>query len=289
MKNIYTLLINAIIISLSVLYSTNLHAQATRTWVSGVGDDVNPCSRTAPCKTFAGAISKTAAGGEISVLDPAGFGGVTITKSMTISGDGSLGSVLVSGTNGIIINAAATDVVTIRSISIIGVGPSGGVNGINYIAGGQVHIENCTISGFATTGILVNLTASGILTAKNTSIKLNTTGGSFASAAGISVKTTTGTAVATVDNVHVQGLPIGIRGQDNSTINVENSVISNNATGVLADHNTSIIRLSNAGIFNNTTAGVSITPATTGKIYSFGNNKLAGNGANSPMSVISTQ
>src|SRR5438477_3797204 len=47
-------------------------AQATRTWVSGVGDDVNPCSRTAPCKTFAGAISKTAGGGEIDVLDPGG-------------------------------------------------------------------------------------------------------------------------------------------------------------------------------------------------------------------------
>ena len=64
------------------------HAQATRTWVSGVGDDANPCSRTAPCKTFAGAISKTAAGGEINVLDPGGFGAVTITKSITISSRG---------------------------------------------------------------------------------------------------------------------------------------------------------------------------------------------------------
>jgi hypothetical protein len=63
-------------------------AQATRTWVSGVGDDANPCSRTAPCKTFAGAISKTAPCGEISVLDPGGFGAVTITKSITINGTG---------------------------------------------------------------------------------------------------------------------------------------------------------------------------------------------------------
>ena len=77
-------------------FSSLAHAQATRTWVSGVGDDANPCSRTAPCKTFAGAISKTAAGGEIDALDPAGYGAVTITKSITIDGTGTLASVLVS-------------------------------------------------------------------------------------------------------------------------------------------------------------------------------------------------
>jgi hypothetical protein len=81
-------------------------AQATRTWVSGVGDDVNPCSRTAPCKTFAGAISKTAIAGEINCLDSAGFGGVTITKSITISCEGVVGGVLVAGTNGISVNDA---------------------------------------------------------------------------------------------------------------------------------------------------------------------------------------
>ena len=90
------------------------HAQATRTWVSGVGDDANPCSRTAPCKTFAGAISKTAAGGEINVLDPGGFGAVTITKAITISSEGFEAGVLVSGTNGIIINAGTNDVVVLQ-------------------------------------------------------------------------------------------------------------------------------------------------------------------------------
>ena len=80
-------------------------AQATRTWVSGVGDDANPCSRTAPCKTFAGAISKTATNGEINCIDPGGFGAVTITKSIQIDCRGVLAGVLVSGTNGIIVNA----------------------------------------------------------------------------------------------------------------------------------------------------------------------------------------
>src|SRR3979409_2015695 len=84
-------------------------AQATRTWVSGVGDDANPCSRTAPCKTFAGAISKTAAAGEINVLDPGGYGAVTITKSITIDGTtgAGFGGILASLTNGIIVNDAA--------------------------------------------------------------------------------------------------------------------------------------------------------------------------------------
>src|SRR5262245_35714365 len=101
------------------------HAQATRTWVSGVGDDANPCSRTAPCKTFAGAISKTAINGEIDALDPGGFGAVTITKSITIDGSygSGFGSILASGTNGIVINipVSANDplrVVRLRNLSI---------------------------------------------------------------------------------------------------------------------------------------------------------------------------
>src|ERR1700712_1596076 len=93
---------------LAVLLAAPAHAQATRTWVSGTGDDANPCSRTAPCKTFAGSVSKTAAGGEINVLDPGGFGAVTITKSLTISSEGFEAGVLVSGTNAIIVNAGST-------------------------------------------------------------------------------------------------------------------------------------------------------------------------------------
>jgi len=51
-----------------LLLQTPAHAQAVRTWVSGTGDDANPCSITSPCRTFAGAISKTQAGGVISVF-----------------------------------------------------------------------------------------------------------------------------------------------------------------------------------------------------------------------------
>ena len=87
-----------------LLNATSAQAQATRTWVSGVGDDANPCSRTAPCKTFAGAISKTAAGGIINCIDPGGFGAVTITKSITIDCSPFIGGVLAAGTNAINVN-----------------------------------------------------------------------------------------------------------------------------------------------------------------------------------------
>src|ERR1700709_969594 len=94
---------------LALAVPASASAQATRTWVGGTGDDANPCSRTAQCKTFAGAISKTAAGGEINVLDPGGFGGLTITKAMAVICTGTLGSVLVAGTPGFTVNVAATD------------------------------------------------------------------------------------------------------------------------------------------------------------------------------------
>ncbi len=121
-------------------------AQATRTWVSGVGDDANPCSRTAPCKTFAGAISKTAPGGEIDALDPGGFGAVTITKSITISGAGTLASILVSGTNAIIVSAGVNDVVTLQDLSLQGIGT--GLIGVRMIAGKGLIMDNIRVMNF---------------------------------------------------------------------------------------------------------------------------------------------
>src|SRR6266581_2577767 len=115
-------------------------AQATRTWVSGVGDDVNPCSRTAPCKTFAGAISKTAAFGEINCLDPGGFGSVTITKSITILCDEETGHILAAGTFGVTVNLPAdTDRVTLRGLDIDGV--TTGTNGISFTGHGSLHVQ----------------------------------------------------------------------------------------------------------------------------------------------------
>ncbi|TPM41629.1 hypothetical protein [Mesorhizobium sp. B2-3-4] len=141
----------AILILASGFLIAPASAQATRTWVSGVGDDANPCSRTAPCKTFAGAISKTAPSGEINVLDPGGFGAVTITKSITIRSDHIEAGVLVSGTNGIIINAGANDKVVLEGLDIEGVGT--GLNGVHFLAGKALYIIRCDIRHFTQNGV----------------------------------------------------------------------------------------------------------------------------------------
>jgi hypothetical protein len=212
-------------------------AQASRTWVSGVGDDVNPCSRTAPCKTFAGAISKTAAGGEISVLDPGGFGGVTITKSMTLSGDGTLASILVSGTNGVTINAPVLTpdiTVTLRNLSIIG--PNGlGLKGISLVNGSAVIVDRVTISGFET-----------------------------------GISTTVGNATV-VNSTITQNSGFGIRAIGGS-ITIENSTLANNGVAAQADTGATI-RLTNNGIYNNQ-AGFG---CGGGVLASAGNNRKANN------------
>src|SRR5436309_1596912 len=82
--------------------------QAAQTWVSGQGNDANACTLAAPCQSFAGALTKTTAGGEISILDAGPFGAVTITKSITINAVGAIGSInAASGTSAITINANA--------------------------------------------------------------------------------------------------------------------------------------------------------------------------------------
>ncbi len=153
---------------LSFAFITSAHAQATRTWVSGVGDDANPCSRTAPCKTFAGAISKPAASGEIDALDPGGFGSLTITKAITIDGGGQLAGVLVSGTNGITVSAGATDTVVLRHLAFSGIGS--GLDGVQITSAGNVVIDHCTFQGFTVNDIEVSLTNSGYVLVQDSTI-----------------------------------------------------------------------------------------------------------------------
>ncbi|RYD63523.1 MAG: hypothetical protein EOP58_11235, partial [Sphingomonadales bacterium] len=169
------------IVGAALLYAAPASAQATRTWVSGVGDDVNPCSRTAPCKTFAGAISKTAAGGEINCLDPGGYGTVTIVKSITLDCTGTLGSVLNSATTGIIVNNA-TAVVKLRGLTINGGTPTAaGLHGIRFIAGASLTVENVLISNQIAAapngnGIFFQPSAAAEMVLKNVTIADNSVG-----------------------------------------------------------------------------------------------------------------
>jgi len=282
------------------------NAQATRTWVSGVGDDANPCSRTAPCKTFAGAISKTATGGEINVLDPGGFGAVTITKSITISSENFEGGVLVSGTSGIVINAAGA-AVTLRGLDINGVNT--GIHGVNVISVGTLHIENTTIREFSTNGsngVLVAPNGAGTTNLIMDNVILTENGGS-ASGNAITIQPAGGAKVnAIFNNVRLSNNASGfrfdgsngaitaeIRNSDSSTAlraglsavgtNIVNVLASDsgftaNASGVIANGTGVSIRLTRSVVTGNTT-GLTIT---AGAIGSYLDNEIDNNTSDGP-------
>jgi len=234
----------AVVAVLSCLSTSLAFSQATRTWVSGVGDDANPCSRTAPCKTFAGAILKTIAGGEIDVLDPGGFGAVTINKSISIEAEGLIAGVLVSGTNGIVVAAGPTDVVVIRGLTFEGLGT--GLAGINFISGGSLFVENCKINGFQT-GIGVAPTA-GL-----TNVFIDNTTIRDSRADGIQFAPTgSGSVVATVDKVKTENnISAGVEADGNSRVMLENSTSASNTFGLLAEGPKATILLNNVTAFGN--------------------------------------
>jgi hypothetical protein len=259
----------SMIIALAVGSATVAHAQATRTWVSGVGNDANPCSRTAPCKTFAGAISKTASGGEINVLDPGGFGAVTVTKPITISSEGFEAGVLTNAGNGIVVSVPnAGDDVTLRGLDIEGLGA--GSNGISLTTGGTLHVQKCTIKHFAQNGInfAPTVTGSNLHVSEHTVIANNNAGNN--SFAGVLVKPTSGAAV-------------------NADVNAVQ--FENNANGVTADgtggggainvnvRDCKVASSSNSGIVGTTSGpAIKVTVDHTMVVYS-GNTGVASNGA----------
>jgi len=262
-------------------------AQATRTWVSGVGDDVNPCSRTAPCKTFAGAISKTAAGGKINCLDPGGFGAVTITKSIEIDCLQFPGGILNSGVNGVNVSTTAGIRVILRGIEIHGGGS--GLNGVNVTVASNVMIDRCFIAAQTGNAVIANLTtgtAQVLITDTNImqvarGVLLTTTG----SGVGVAEINNTGIFTASLSGVELNGAHFA--SIDRSTImatdsavhtiagagkaTVSNSTIYSNATGIQSTGAGSVIRINNNSIVDNNTS-ISIGAGTT--VASAGNNRV---------------
>lgn len=251
-------------------------AQASRTYVSGVGDDANPCSRTAPCKTFAGAISKTAANGEINCLDTAGFGTVTITKSMTIKCDkGTVGGVLSSATTGVTINAAATDTIYLIGLDINGT--LSGIQGIRFLAGGTLIVDDCDIRNVTQNGILFAPSSSATLHVINS--RISTTGVTTDTPyAGIYIRPSGGTAAAkvTVNDTLITNGNYGIIADGTGTTGKITGLIRNsNVSGNLANGITTSI---------GSASGATLTIDSVG-IFGNGNNGLASSGVNAGMLV----
>lgn len=305
---------------LLLLASGSAFAQATRTWVSGVGDDVNPCSRTAPCKTWAGAISKTAAGGMINCLDPGGFGTVTITKSITISCKHVEGSALSSSTNGIIVNGAGIDVV-LRGLDIDGGSTtSAGLNGIRFLQGASLIVEDTVIRDFSAVapngvGIVVSNTS---LVPDIHIINSNISGnGNGVGGAGIQVAPTgTGGARLTITNSNFSNNTVGIRvttagatGIIHATV-TDTTVSGSSSHGLVAEGTTgairmmlnqvtsvnnlgdgvrssgavAMIRIGSSVVTGNNGTGLSV--ASGGQLQSYGNNQVNSNTADGTPTAV---
>jgi len=298
--------INILALAIFTLTAASMaRAQATRTWVSGVGDDVNPCSRTAPCKTYAGAISKTAAGGEISTLDPGGFGAVTITKSMTINGTkgAGFGSILHSGTNGVNVNDSASGspnsiIVTLRDLSINGAGTTTGLRGINMTSGRNLFVEDCQIYGSKSSpgrGIDINLNgapSNGVaqrIHVRNTQIRdVSGEGMRVANANGVGV-------TATLENVQISNANNGLTIATNAKgLAFNSSFASNTQSGVEVVSGGIGIELHDCAMITNNN-GLSLVAGTSrisgctitnningvnfagGTLVTYGDNKTLGN------------
>ncbi|HEY0377113.1 MAG TPA: hypothetical protein VGC87_09155 [Pyrinomonadaceae bacterium] len=241
--------------------TSQAHAQATRTWVSGVGDDANPCSRTAPCKTFAGAISKTAINGEIDAIDPGGFGAVTVTKSITIDGGPAFASILASGTSGVIVNIAAGNAndplrsVRLRRLSINGSGAVGGVgsrtglDGVRVLKANSVFIDDVVISEFAEEGVDVNVDLDITLAMDNVQIR-NCNG------TGVKSQASLGFVAASLNNVRVQTCAVGLEAGQRTRVNVNGSVFTRNPVGLKATGIASVLNIANTFVAVSQTVGV---------------------------------
>ena len=308
----------ALFVAGTMAFAAPAAAQATRTWVSGVGDDVNPCSRTAPCKTFAGAISKTAAGGEINCLDQGAYGAVTITKSIALVCVGVTAGVLHSATNGIVINAAATDNIFLKGLDINGSPPSApGLNGIRFLAGGSLTIEDTLIRGSTGAapngfGVLFAPSGNARLAMHNVIISNNgvgATGGGILiqpTGAGGNAKVTlnnvrvennagTGLKVDSTGNTNTNGITVGIldshfdgNGDGISAINaggtnpvaiqIDTSTLNNTSgAGLIGNGSSMMIRVKNTTITGNVLGLIAFGGST---ISSYGNNSVIGNPTN---------
>jgi hypothetical protein len=225
--------------------SSPANALPTRTWVSGKGGDSGSCSLASPCRTFAYAITQTAAGGEIDVLDPAGYGALTITKAISIVNDGvgEAGVQAGSGADAITINAGTTDAVHLRGLTIEGAKIA--ANGVTFNTAGSLSVVNCVVRNFTNAGINIR---PGAATLFFSTFNISDTLISDNGVAGVYVIPQSG------------GSPSG---------EIDRAAIVNNANGLIADGSYSAssaikVTVLNSALANNAGAGVAATSTASG-------------------------
>ena len=302
MKGFHVIILGLLISGLSF----TAQAQATRTYVSGVGSDQNPCSRTAPCRTFAAAIGKTAVNGEINCLDQGGYGAVTITKGITIDCTATLAGVLASnGVTGILVNQSdgSKDLVVLRGLSIDGVGydingnPDYGAYGIRVIgqAPARLVIDHCNIMNFTARGVEFNhgkqamdadILDTNVFNIANHGISsMPTDTGSVNlvldrvrsfSNAGIGLDVYTATSATVRDSTFSRNTGAGILVEAaTADVHVDSSTMTGNADGVKAT--AGVLTLSRCQISTNKSNGINLAGGTVASAL---NNSIYNNGGN---------
>lgn len=275
------------------------HGQSTRTWVSINGSDANACNRVSPCRTLAGALAKTSSGGEIDVLDSGDFGTVTLNKAVSVIAPGTLGGIQASSGTAITVNAGSNDKIVLRGLTIDGLGA--GLDGISFVAGGNLYIENCTVNNFSRYGVdFAPANGSGKLFVTDTIVRNNGVG---ATGGGVHLIATTGPGfTVSVDGLRSENNVVGLKAETLGTVTVrnsfsanngysgytavtpsgsgdvrlfiENSVSTHNGTTGVASVNLSTVMISNMVITDNQTG---LGTSGGGAILSFGNNRVQAN------------
>jgi len=286
------------------LVSQAAHAQTSRTWVSTSGNDANVCSKTSPCRTFSGALGKTTAGGEIDVLDSGDFSPVTITKAVSIVAEGTIGGIQASTGNAVTINAGGSDKIVLRGLKLEGLGT--GSSGISFSTGGTLYVEGCTINNFSLYGIEFATSgdfASAQLVVTESVVRNNGVG---STGGGVHLNAGSARIVATIDGLRSENNTFGVRADNlafvtirnslaaNNTFSgfsavtnvsagatvrmtIENSVTTHNGTNGIVSVGEATVILSNVTVTDNQT-GLAGTGGGVAEIFSFGNNRVQGNG-----------
>ena len=300
-----------VLLAVACLFAAPVQAQPIRTFVALTGNDANPCTFASPCKSAQHAHDVVAAGGEVRMLDPGSYGLLTITKAISILGDGHGGIAAQSGNTAITINAGPNDKINLRGLVIEGFGT--GSIAIRFNSGLLLNVQDSIIRNFSFVGLSFVPAAASELYVSRTLI-------SDTSGAGAAVQVAplvSGAASVTLDHVRLEhgdnlganadagGGPVqlmiadsvvtgflgaAISGHSNSgqaQVMVRNNTIYNNGTGVISISAATVVRVTKSTITGNAVGFA----ASTGQIVSFGDNSIAGNAAGNgpPTSTIALQ
>lgn len=270
-----------------------------QTYVSSTGNDANDCTQSTPCRTFSGAVPKTAVKGVITALDSSDYGFLTIDKALTIQAAPGVSAIIEGGrnTDAVTVNATATSVVALRNLQIISRSLAA-TKGIAINTVGTLHVENCLIAGFGDAGIfgpnVCNESGCAQLYVTDTILRDNIAGmkiGSVKAAiehcriehnhTGVLVQAQ-GDAIIR-DSVLVGNSDVGLKAETFGSAKLENCVVKDSATGILGDSINVNGQIYSSSIYVSTT--MVITNGTGlnnngGQLISFGNNRIAANGTN---------